>query len=608
MIIQLGICVYGLSNMIAKGIVVSTDVFVMYLLFKNAYRRKEKVIKEDRTEDREVHEKLFVASETLGFNIYQLSWLTQENRVAFNNLVKISHEIRELSEQNNASMQETSSSINQLASISEELKQNINNIETQSMQSYGMLNQNLDTINSIGDFLNDFRQAIDSAIKNNVELQDSSKKVNSIVDYIKEISRQTNLLALNASIEAARAGDAGKGFWVVADEVRKLSDKIDQSISNIDDILKEILNRIENSNEIMNIYEDKIKSIDEISKKSAKVIGDVEGVVNSIRTSAVQINNMSGMQTDLAKEINAGAECVTVAVEKTNNIISDSIEMINLHQNKNDEMNIYFDKLTEVTKDFQCITVKLKKENEIIFGINPFTSPENIKKMYLPILQSICKSIGYKARTVIVKNYDAVNQGIKDGIIDVGWFSPLAYVKAREKNNILPIATPKVRGKTTYNGYIIVRKDSSIETLSDLKNKKFGYVDVNSASGYLYARHILRSNHLDPDKMFSKVTFMGNHDNVIKGVLSGELDGGATYDEALENLKAKGISTDNVRIIKSVENIPKDAIAVSSKVSKDLLEKLKDSFINFKSNDLNTPIEGFKESKDEHYHMVREII
>ncbi|QZY57205.1 phosphate/phosphite/phosphonate ABC transporter substrate-binding protein [Crassaminicella profunda] len=607
---QLSIYVYNLSATIFKIFFVVVDVFIMYLLFQNAYKKMDKEgSKEDITKDKEIHEKLFIVSETLGFNIYQLSWLAQDNMAAFNNLVKISCEIKELSEQNTASMQETSSSINQLASIAEELNQNINNIESQSIQSYEMLNQNLDTINSMGEFLSDFRRAIDRAVKNNMDLQESSKKVNTIVEYIKAISKQTNLLALNASIEAARAGEAGKGFSVVASEIRKLSDEIDISISKIDSILKEILNRIESSNEIMNIYEDKIKRIDHISKKSVEAIGKVENIVNNIRSSVAQINNMSGMQMNLSREIDAGTEFVTSAVEKTNNIISDSIDMINIQQNKNDEMNLYFDKLTEVTEDLQCVTVKLKKENEIIFGINPFTSPENIKKMYLPILDRVCKSIGYKARTVIVKNYEAVNQGINDGIIDVGWFSPLAYVNAREKSNVIPIATPKVRGQTTYNGYIIARKDSCIETLSDLKNKCFGYVDVNSASGYLYARHILELNNLDPDKIFSKATFMGNHDNVIKGVLSGELDGGATYDEAIENLKAKGFSINDLRIIGSIDNIPKDAIAVSPKISNDLMEKLKDSFISFKANDeSNTLIQGFKESRDENYNVVRKII
>ena len=113
----------------------------------------------------------------------------------------------------------------------------------------------------------------------------------------------------------------------------------------------------------------------------------------------------------------------------------------------------------------------------------------------------------------------------------------------------------------------------------------------------------------DPDKNFTKASFMRNHDNVIKGVLAGELDAGATYNEAIDSLREKGFPTENLKIIKSIENIPKDSIAASPRISDDLIEKLRDSFTSFKSSDdFSTPIQGFKECKDENYNVVREIM
>ncbi|WP_432662001.1 phosphate/phosphite/phosphonate ABC transporter substrate-binding protein [Wukongibacter baidiensis] len=616
LILQLSAYLYGLSNIAFKILFIFTNLFIIILLLQKSYNlntitkeKQSKVNIEGINEDNQVQERLFSVSETLGFDIYQLSWLSKDNMNAFNNLVKISDQIKELSEQNAASMEETNSSINQLASISEELNENIHRVEGQSLESYSMLNENLETVNSIGIFLKDFRDVIDIASSNNLELQNSSSKVNQIIDYIKTISKQTNLLAINASIEAARAGDSGKGFSVIATEIRNLSNETDKSISMIDDILNEILSGIESSKNIMDTCSEKIKKIEDISKKSADVIEKTELIVKDIRKSVVQVNELSGIQNSLAREIDAAAESVTSAVEETYNIVCDSIEMINVQQNKNDEMNTYFSKLTAATERLQKITSELKSENEIIFGINPFTSPESIRSMYLPILDSVCNTIGYKSRTVIVEDYDALNKGIDDGVIDIGWFSPFAYVSARKKSGVIPIATPKVNGKTNYSGYIIVRKDSGIETLSDLRNKHFGYVDVNSASGYLYARHLMKLNHIDPDKIFSKTSFMRNHDNVIKGVLSGELDAGATYNEAMDSLKAKGLPTEDLKIIKSIENIPKDSIAASPQIPIDVIKKLRVSFINFKvSNDLNTPLQGFEESKDENYDVVRELM
>jgi phosphate/phosphite/phosphonate ABC transporter binding protein len=616
LILQLSIYLFHPSNTIFTTLFLINSVLIIILFLKKPYNL-DKVNRESRegriksTIDMydNIHERLFSVSETLGFDIYQLSWLSKENMNAFNNLVSISNQIKALSEQNAASMEETNSSINELTSISEELNKNLDRVENQSLESYSMLNQNLETVSSIGVFLKDFSHVIDMASANNQELQSSSSKVNKIIDYIKNISKQTNLLAINASIEAARAGDAGKGFSVVANEIRNLSNETHKSISIIDDILNEILLGIENSKDIMDTCSEKIRGIESVSKKSADVIEKTGVIVNDIRQSVVQVNELSDVQNNLAIEIDAAVESVTSAVEKTYGIICDSIQMINFQKSKDNEMNAYFNKLTEATESLQKVAVELKRDNEIIFGINPFTSPENIRKAYLPILERVCNTMGCKSRTVIVEDYDALNKGIDDGTIDIGWFSPFAYVNARKKSGVIPIVTPKVKGKTTYRGYIIVKKDSDIEALSDLKNKHFGYVDVNSASGYLYARHMMKLNHIDPDMTFSKTSFMRNHDNVIKGVLCGELDAGATYDEAIDSLRAKGLSTENLRIIESIENIPKDSIAASPRISKDIIEKLRAGFIGFKADkDLNTPLQGFEKSKDENYNVVREIM
>ena len=245
----------------------------------------------------------------------------------------------------------------------------------------------------------------------------------------------------------------------------------------------------------------------------------------------------------------------------------------------------------------------------MIFGINPFTLPEYIKEEYLPVLTDIFKDAGYRARTIIVNSYEALTQGIAEGIIDVGWFSPFAYVDARDKAGVSPLVTPMINGTYSYKGLIVTHKDSGITSLKELGDKRVGFVDKKSASGYIYAKHMMSMNGVDVNRDLKEALFMGSHDQVIQGVLSKEVHAGATYDEALAHAEKNGKDLSNIRTLISTDDIPKLAISASPKMSGDKRRTLIDAFLTYKGfSDFNTPIEGFAAAKDEHYDIIREVL
>lgn len=335
---------------------------------------------------------------------------------------------------------------------------------------------------------------------------------------------------------------------------------------------------------------------------------EIEDILTNLNNSINEVKEISTTQAATSREIEIAIKTVADSVENTHHITSNTINIIGIQKNKNIELLNYCTKLRDTANGVQKLTSKQKDSNEIIFGVNPFTSPENIKNMYVPILNGVFNKIGYKMRIMIVKDYDALNNGIDEGIIDVAWFSPFAYVIAHEKSGIEPIVSPKVNGRVAYNGFIITRNDSGINSIEDLKGKSFGYVDEGSASGYLYARHILKTKGMNPDKIFSKSAFMGSHDNVIKAVLSGEIDAGATYNEALDTALKNGVETNKLKIIAKTADIPKDAIAVNPSLPKEFCEILKRSFIEYvKTSDITSPVEGFVEICDNKYDVIREL-
>ena len=214
--VQAILSVFGFQS-IMLGIV-DTALFVFATLILNktgdkTTKEKIEVVTDETKIDRERYEKLFSFSENIGFDAQQLMWLSSDNMKAFKELSKTCYEIERFSQDNVASIEEVNAGISEFLAITENLNQDINSMSLQSNESIDMLRQNRETISKIAHFLVDLSRGISEVNNNNLQFHESSKKINNFVGYIKNISNQTNLLALNASIESARAGEMGKGFF-----------------------------------------------------------------------------------------------------------------------------------------------------------------------------------------------------------------------------------------------------------------------------------------------------------------------------------------------------------------------------------------------------------
>ncbi len=133
------------------------------------------------------------------------------------------------------------------------------------------------------------------------------------------------------------------------------------------------------------------------------------------------------------------------------------------------------------------------------------------------------------------------------------------------KNNLgVPVARGERNGVSTYESYIIVKSDSEINSIEDLKNKRFAYIDINMSSGYFFPAHLLNSKGYDPDNFFRASSFLGTSEKVIDAVISGNFDGGAVKSVDLSDAIEKNPEIRNkIKVIETGGPYPDNNFVLS---------------------------------------------
>ncbi|MFG0234525.1 methyl-accepting chemotaxis protein [Brevibacillus porteri] len=174
--------------------------------------------------------------------------------------------------------------------------------------------------------MNEINQRVSSSTEVVNMLGEKSKEVGSIISIITEIASQTNLLALNAAIEAARAGEQGRGFAVVADEVRKLAEQSAQAASQIASIIGDIQRDTEKAIHVMSQGDVAVKEgvimIEQAGVAFYKILGVVDEVSKRTQEMSGQINEANNGTVSVVEFIEGIAHVSRMAAENTQSVVA----------------------------------------------------------------------------------------------------------------------------------------------------------------------------------------------------------------------------------------------------------------------------------------------
>lgn len=200
-------------------------------------------------------------------------------------------------EQVAAAMNEMTMTVNEVSHSAEEAAMQINQVTQQVEQGSRVLDTTVSTINSLAAEVEKAGQAIE-------RLNQDSQEINTVLVVINDIAEQTNLLALNAAIEAARAGEQGRGFAVVADEVRGLASRTQESIGQIEGLINRLQTGSKNAVEQMQTSRSLAVRTRDLAENISTELAGISLAVGGIKDRSSHIATAAEEQSNVAEEVN----------------------------------------------------------------------------------------------------------------------------------------------------------------------------------------------------------------------------------------------------------------------------------------------------------------
>ncbi|SDC55070.1 phosphate/phosphite/phosphonate ABC transporter substrate-binding protein [Shouchella lonarensis] len=255
----------------------------------------------------------------------------------------------------------------------------------------------------------------------------------------------------------------------------------------------------------------------------------------------------------------------------------------------------------------------------------PSQNAETLEATAKPLENLLSKELGIPVKVSVSTDYSAVTTALGAKQIDVGYLPPNAYVEAKKQGYAEVLlqsqrfgVNPEDGSETdelvdSYKAQIVVRADSDIKSVEDLKGKTIAFQNATSAGGYVWPAATMLDAGVDPQTDVNPVVLQG-HDAALLALLNGEVEAATTFHDARNLLKKEFPNVfDDLRILTTTEDIPNDTVSVRADMSDEWKKKISDAFIALGEDEEGSKIiyeiythRGYTPSKDSNFDIVRE--
>ena len=264
------------------------------------------------------------------------------------------------------------------------------------------------------------------------------------------------------------------------------------------------------------------------------------------------------------------------------------------------------------------------KPKELTIQFVPSQNADKLEAKAKPLEKLLSKELDIPVKVSVSTNYNTIVEAMKSKKVDVGFLPPTAYTLAHDQKAADVLLQAQRFGVNKdgsdskeltkdYKSEILVKKDSGIKSVKDLKGKKIALQDVTSTAGYTFPLVELDKEGVNVLKDM-KVVNMKGHDQAVISLMNGDVDAAAVFNDARKIVKKDEPKVfDETKILKLTKPIPNDTISVRSDMDSKFRDILKKAFKDIaKTKEGHKVIsevyshENYVDSKDENFDIVRE--
>jgi phosphate/phosphite/phosphonate ABC transporter binding protein len=428
-----------------------------------------------------------------------------------------------------------------------------------------------------------------------------AKKIKDLSDKTESSTREIAALIQAVQREMNDAGKLVKQGIPVVQEGTRLA-------KAGEDALRRILDSSKRASamtlSIRRATEEQVKStalVEEASRHVKKMVGDIARTtgeqsreVTLIAEAAENMKKLTAQVSKATEEQAASSEQIaqtTQAASERSNQISRSLSE---HRNASRSIQRSIDAVKDIPVENENLAFNisktlwnLQKDAELLgaemerfsfhetkglslrFGVVPLQEPSEMYRKFKPLSDHLAEQLGRRVDLKVAIDMESAEKDLGDNITQVCAMGPTNYVAAQRKYGVIVIAKALRKEKPFHRAAIVVRKNSPIQSVTDLKGKRFAFGSIGSATSHAIPLAMLKRDGMTTADL-RHFEFIAKHDQLIKAVLDGNIDAAGLIEEAAQKHLADGL-----RILTVSIEIPEFNICCNSSVDDETRERLR---------------------------------